>query len=70
MQSKVVRYRAFLLRIWEPAHGQSMRAIVRDVASGRTHAFSELDEMTRWLERATSGDRLLITSQNDATEEI
>ena len=41
--------RAYLLRVWTPAEGDDVRASIRDVESGETHAFADLDRLTEWL---------------------
>jgi hypothetical protein len=42
-------YRAYLLRVWVAAEGERLRASLRDVESGETHAFADLDELAEWL---------------------
>ena len=44
-------YRAYLLRVWTPAGNADVRASIRDVESGETHAFADLDRLTEWLHR-------------------
>jgi len=56
-------YRAYLLRVWTPAAGQVVRASLRDVGSGETHAFADLDSLDEWLRRDTEF-ALATTSSN------
>jgi hypothetical protein len=42
-------YRAYLLRVWTPAGDGDVRASIRDVETGETHAFTDLDQLTEWL---------------------
>ena len=42
-------YRAYLLRIWTRAGDGDVRASIRDVESGETHAFTDLHRLAEWL---------------------
>lgn len=50
VSAETVDYRAFLLRVWARPEGGDARASIRDVATGETHAFDDLDRFREWLE--------------------
>ncbi len=43
-------YRAYLLRVWTSAGDGDVRASVRDVETGETRAFADLDRLVEWLD--------------------
>ena len=46
------RHRAFLLRVWTGEQDESLRSSVRDVESGETRVFANLDHLNDWLRQA------------------
>ena len=48
-----VSCRAFLLRVWAGNQGHRVRASIRDVDTGETHAFPDLDDLHKWLNQQT-----------------
>ncbi|MEA2024160.1 MAG: hypothetical protein U9N79_07710 [Actinomycetota bacterium] len=51
MRTETIGYRAFLLRVWTRPEGGGARASIRDVETGETHAFDDLDRLRDWLGR-------------------
>ena len=49
VRTETIRYRAFLLRVWTRPDGGDARASIRDVETGETHAFDDLDRLSEWL---------------------
>ena len=49
MGTEKIDYRAFLLRVWTRPDGGAARASIRDVETGETHAFDDLDKLRVWL---------------------
>ncbi len=49
MRSETIGYRAFLLRVWTRPEGGDARASIRDVETGESHAFDNLDKLRAWL---------------------
>jgi hypothetical protein len=49
MRRRPPSYRAYLLRVWTLADDGGVRASIRDVGSGETHAFTDLARLTDWL---------------------
>ncbi|MEN8234881.1 MAG: hypothetical protein ABFR89_08185 [Actinomycetota bacterium] len=56
MEPQTTSYRAFLLRVWTQRRGTSTRASVRDVESGETKAFTNLDALHEWLDHEMTAD--------------
>lgn len=57
MRPEAGRYRAFLLRVWIREEDQALLSSVRDVETGETRAFSNLDQLNEWLSREMNRQR-------------
>ena len=62
MRTETIGYRAFLLRVWTRPEGGDARASIRDVETGETHAFDDLDRLREWL-----GAEICTTSKRRST---
>lgn len=52
MSRSAGRHRAFLLRVWAREQDETLRSSVRDVESGETRVFANLDQLNDWLRQA------------------
>jgi hypothetical protein len=44
-------HRAFLLRVWTREQSGALLSSIRDVETGETHVFANLDQLNEWLGR-------------------
>lgn len=49
------RYRAFLLRVWTKEPEGALLSSVRDVETGETYIFANLDQLNEWLRVVMNG---------------
>ena len=58
MARRPATYRAYLLRVWTQEGEDRARASIRDVKSGETRAFRDLDHLDQWLHQEVRTNRL------------